>query len=314
MKRLVSRLPSMRALIAFEAVVRLGSVTAAARELGSTQPSVSQHLRSLESDFGLPLFRKAGRRLQPTSAALAYFDQVSAAFHQLADGADRLRGEGIRSGRRLVLSANFGFAHLWLLPRLALLEAAARDIEIQVLPADRDDGPEQAHSDIDIYFGPFGRCLPGDTPLFEELVFPVCSPAFARERRLDRSTTPQALLELPLLHMDEQDPRWLDWPRWLSMAGTTRPLRPARMYYRNYPLLLNAASAGHGVALGWDRLVDRLIADGRLVAISVPVRRSGWGYVLRRPARPTAASEALCMALLAQLTADRSGTAASHEP
>lgn len=55
------RLPPMQTLSAFEAAARLASFTAAARELGSTQPAVSQRVVQLEEDLGTPLFER-GRR------------------------------------------------------------------------------------------------------------------------------------------------------------------------------------------------------------------------------------------------------------
>jgi len=50
----------------FVEVARLGSVTAAARELGRSQPAISHRLRCLERELGVPLFEKIGRRLQLT--------------------------------------------------------------------------------------------------------------------------------------------------------------------------------------------------------------------------------------------------------
>ena len=55
----------------FEAVARLGSVTAAARTLGVTQPTVSVQLRALERALGVPLLERRGRRLLPTEAGRA---------------------------------------------------------------------------------------------------------------------------------------------------------------------------------------------------------------------------------------------------
>lgn len=52
----------------FEAVARLGSVTAAARALGVTQPTVSVQVRALERSLGVSLLERRGRRLLPTDA------------------------------------------------------------------------------------------------------------------------------------------------------------------------------------------------------------------------------------------------------
>ena len=50
------------------AVARHGSVTAAARELHYSQPSVSHHLARLEAEVGMPLTQRAGRGLRLTEA------------------------------------------------------------------------------------------------------------------------------------------------------------------------------------------------------------------------------------------------------
>jgi DNA-binding transcriptional LysR family regulator len=50
----------------FHEVARTGSVTAAARALGRSQPAVSHRLRALEDELGVPLFERQGRRLAVT--------------------------------------------------------------------------------------------------------------------------------------------------------------------------------------------------------------------------------------------------------
>ena len=279
MKRLVSRLPSLRALVAFEAVVRLGSVTAAARELGSTQPSVSQHLRVLEQDLQQALFGKAGRGLKPTPEARELYRVVAPALNRMADGADRLREQARAAGGRVVIRAHFGFAHLWLLPRLDALEATVPGVQVQVEPEDADG--EDRDADIEVVFGRFDRRRVDEVRLFCETVYPVCSPGLAQAHGLSGETPASALARLPLLHMDEHDPRWLDWTGWLQRCGVEQAPRPVRMHYKNYPLLLNAAMAGQGVALGWRYLIDPMVADGRLLVVGASVRRDGWGYMLR---------------------------------
>jgi LysR family transcriptional regulator, low CO2-responsive transcriptional regulator len=57
-------------LAVFEAIVRLGSFTRAARELHMAQPTVSGLVRKLTDAAGSPLFEKRGRHLVPTAAGL----------------------------------------------------------------------------------------------------------------------------------------------------------------------------------------------------------------------------------------------------
>lgn len=59
-------LPSMKALAAFEATVRLGSMSAAAKELCISQPLVSQRIRALEEELGIVLVDRTSKPVCPT--------------------------------------------------------------------------------------------------------------------------------------------------------------------------------------------------------------------------------------------------------
>ena len=67
----MDRLPPLDSLLAFEAVLRLGSMTQAAAELRLTQSAISHRIRRLEGFMGVPLLRRGGRGLEPTPAGAA---------------------------------------------------------------------------------------------------------------------------------------------------------------------------------------------------------------------------------------------------
>lgn len=82
---------NLKSLECFRAIINTGSATAAAQQLGVTQPAVSRLLGQLESRIGFPLFYRSKGRLVPTDEALAYYKEVDIALqsmervHQLAD-------------------------------------------------------------------------------------------------------------------------------------------------------------------------------------------------------------------------------------
>jgi len=76
----MDRLPPLNGLRAFEAVSRLGSLSAAARALGVTHGAVSQQIRGLEQALQVPLFVHEGRRLQLTESGRALVPQIQRAF------------------------------------------------------------------------------------------------------------------------------------------------------------------------------------------------------------------------------------------
>ena len=116
-----------------------------------------------------------------------------------------------------------------------------------------------------IAFGPAEWPGCAAEPLFPEIVLPICAPGL-----LDRHgppTEPAALAALPLLHLEAgHGRRWLDWPGFLAALGCPPAGRGEHgLTINNYPLLIQAALAGQGVALGWRPLVDDLMAAGQLV-------------------------------------------------
>ncbi|TIL56504.1 MAG: LysR family transcriptional regulator, partial [Mesorhizobium sp.] len=75
-------LPTTSALAAFEAVARLGSFTAAARELDLTQGAISRQVGLLEEQFGRRLFERDSRNVRLSTAGEAYAEAVRSALGQ----------------------------------------------------------------------------------------------------------------------------------------------------------------------------------------------------------------------------------------
>jgi DNA-binding transcriptional LysR family regulator len=72
----------LRELEIFHAIMRGGSITEAARILGISQPAVSTALRYAEDQIGMPLFRRAHGRVEPTPEAMNLFPEVEALFQK----------------------------------------------------------------------------------------------------------------------------------------------------------------------------------------------------------------------------------------
>jgi DNA-binding transcriptional LysR family regulator len=269
--------PSLKALQAFEATIRLGSMTAAAREIGTSQPAVSQRIRHLEEVLGTPLIVRGLKRAVASPAGRAYYDEIAGPLHWIQAATRNHIAEAAGQGRRVVIAANFGFAHLWLLPRLDELEAHFPEMTFEIVPVDGDTTNNHSRADILIRFGHFGAVGAHEFPLLAERVYPVGAPEILARCGLSGTLDQGAVSKVPLLHMDTGDPRWLDWPRWCQLAGLPAP-PPGRFFYRNYPLLMRAVADGAGVALVWDGLDEDL--DTRLYRLQPTVERPDWGYIL----------------------------------
>jgi DNA-binding transcriptional LysR family regulator len=92
-------------LTAFLAVVRHGSVTAAAQELYVTQPSVSAAVAALERELGVELTERAGRNVRPTAAGREYARYANHVVGLLKEGAEVAGRVAAGAEQRLRLAA-----------------------------------------------------------------------------------------------------------------------------------------------------------------------------------------------------------------
>ncbi|MEO0372082.1 MAG: LysR substrate-binding domain-containing protein, partial [Pseudomonadota bacterium] len=95
--------------------------------------------------------------------------------------------------------------------------------------------------------------------------------------------SPEDLLQQSLIEVTSNHTEWLNWKTWFSELKTDPDLRHST-FVNTYPLAIQAALDGLGIALGWGHLVDRHLQDGSLVRPlgDVHVRTHSGYYLLRR--------------------------------
>lgn len=281
MRELHRRLPVLGGLIAFEAAGRHRNFTRAAGELHVSQAAVSRRIRELEERLGMPLFERLHRSVALTDAGERLHAAVSYGFDHVADTIAQL--EQMRAARHVGVAANNAVAFYWLRQRVMAYRREAPDVDLAVFASDRDPGFETDGVDVAIRYGagqwPDARA----TLLFEESVFPVCAPSYREAAAC--LETPEDLLRATLLYMDPQGPDWVTWSEWLRARGVDPGGRlPPGPTFNSYPVLLQAAIDGQGVAMGTAHLLEPLLDDGTLVRPMAQEYRPGRGYFLALPA------------------------------
>lgn len=268
------RLPSLNALRAFEAVARHLSLTKAAQELHVTPAAVSHQIKALEADLGVSLLRRLKGKFVLTETAQAALPLLSGGFDQIAEAARRMRLD--ETQRFLTISVSPTFAVTWLVRRLGSFSAAFPEIDVRLQTTNAITDFSSDGVDIAIRFG--AGDYPGEQAirLFDEEIFPVCSPLLLdRGPPLDR---PADLAGHSLLHvewtwsMTRGEP--LDWQMWLRAAGAGEVDAQRGPRFSNAGLALQAAIEGLGPALGSEALVGDELAAGRLVRpfdVALPV-------------------------------------------
>jgi LysR family glycine cleavage system transcriptional activator len=257
------QLPALGALRTFEAAARHLSFTLAAEELGVTPAAVSHQVRSLEGQLGLKLFSRTSRVVQLTEAGGILLAGATEALDGLARCVARLRGMDDRP--RLTVSSSPSLAAKWLVPRLHRFLQAHPDTDIRVEVSNRLVDFAQEEVALAIRFGR------GEYPglsvdrLFDETIFPVCSPRLLKGRRPLRE--PSDLRHHTLIHVEwqAQGATWPDWRMWMLAAGLPDLDATRGLHFSQTSLALQAAIDGHGVALGESTLAADDLASGRLM-------------------------------------------------
>lgn len=259
------RLPPLDLLLTFEAAARLLSFTRAAEERFVTQSAVSRQIRALEDELKVTLFRRGHRALELTAEGQLLAASCRQALGQLRETVARLRAPSAR--RVLTITTTPGLASLWLIPRLAHFTRRHSGIDVRIdVTFERRD---LVRDDIDVAVR-YGTADSGEgTKLFDEEVLPVCSPALLAPGS-PPLRRPADLAQHTLLRMDQDTAAAigmpLEWRSWLAAMGVPDLEPRAMLTFSNYDEEIGAAVHGQGVALGRRPLVDRLLADGRLVA------------------------------------------------
>ena len=274
----LKKLPPLKPLRGFEAATRRQSIRDAAEELCLTHPAISHQVQSLEEALGVPLFAQVGRGIVSTEEGRLLYPYVRAAFETLIEGVEAARRHALDQPLRLQTYVTASIR--WLAPRLAQFRAENPTINLTVTSTTDEWAFDADNADLGFVYcaaAPEGRFH--WTPLFDYVLFPVCSPATAA------SIGPQArvedLLTRPLIAVSTEVRHW---ETWFAAAGVT--FTPAKPYIvvDTLALALEMAVSSEAVVLVNGPFVDADLASGRLVRpLAHGVQCPGaWGLICRK--------------------------------
>jgi LysR family transcriptional regulator, glycine cleavage system transcriptional activator len=261
MDRHSRKLPPLSRLKPFEAAARHESFSQAAIELGLTQTAISKQIALLEKEMGILLFERRNRAVFLTDAGRRLGRAVGDALSEVAAEIELLQGE--RRSSELVLHCQLCEAFYWLMPRLARFHEQNPGVELRVVSSLKPltETPEG----FDVAIQTSGRASGSARLAFTaaDNIFPVCAPTLVSDQVLPLK--PDDLAAFPLLSHSVVPQDWMDWQHWFEGIGERLPRRPRLVPFDSYPLALQAAVAGQGVALGWKRTTEGMIAEGKLI-------------------------------------------------
>lgn len=281
----------------------------AAQELNVTQPSVSQTIKVLEQRCGVALFVRGNRGVTLTPEGRVLQDAVQGGFRQIEDSLRAISALGVNY---LTFAASTSAAAHWLMPKFYQLQTDHPNLKIKLVTTDRDLEPD---SDIDVTIWIRDRDFdrPNSWYLCDEVVFPVCTPAY-----LQRHAPLRRVADLAghrLLHAHDRFRRRTGWGDWMAGLGYAAPQDQPDMVVHDHLLAVHAALAGEGVALGWNLTFALLLRNGLLVRPLADELRTGKAFFLvgRQGARVSRPLEQMVHWLIEGTAHLRDGARAASE-
>jgi LysR family transcriptional regulator, glycine cleavage system transcriptional activator len=255
---------TLSTLRGFEAAARRASFALAANELHLSHSAVSHQIKLLEAELGQPLFRRVGRSVVLTDAGNDFARTVRQIFQRLEDGVARLAPYQKPGG--VILYTTMAFARGFVLPRMARFRAELADVDLWLDTSERKVDFKTDEVDILITQAE-GAAAHGaiDSHLADDQRVPLAAPALIA-RMAHSPVAASQLASWPLLH-DESDVTWREW-----FAKLQQPTEDtiSESNFSDHALMIEAAAAGHGVALGSVICAEPYLRSGALIILDGP--------------------------------------------
>ena len=283
MRLLLRNVRQLQRLAVFEAVGRLGNFTAAAAELGMSQPAVSKQMKLLEGTLRTALFDRGTNRSNLTRDGVLLHQTVTEAFGILEARLSGLRGHV----DQLRVAVQPSVAESWFAPRLGELRRVLEPTQLQLTVFDHDRELADLDHHVSIRFG--DGHVPGlcSKQLVSEVVVPVASPELARRLGLAPGSPADALLDAPLVHIDPTGRGWTDWAGWFAANGLAYVPPADAVVFPTYGSAVPLAISGNGIILSWRTLMGEHVRSGLLLEVGPIVTLPDHGYFMHWPSALT---------------------------
>jgi len=278
-------LPPLTALRHFEAAARHLSFKRAAEELAVSPAAVTHQVKLLEAWLGTALFVRLTRRIHLTSAGDKLARQATQMFADLAETARQISGQPDLKFVTVKLGRYFGAK--WLSPRLRDFWREHPGIDLRLHHSVNELPDDPPDVDLAVLWGDGNWAMPVVEPLLSVNSVALCAPGMKKMAK--------AFLRSPkrtnrmLLHYRDHS----GWQEWFASVGLAPDLAAQGQIFDDANVVIEAAAAGQGIALGYLPISQVELDLGRL-ALAHPHHctcRNGYYLVYRRDAiaRPSVA-------------------------
>ena len=250
----------------FTTLIKLGTLSAAAQEMGVTPPSVSKRLASLEARLGVRLLNRTTRRISLTPEGEIYVGEGANVLAELDALERRVAGAKTVPRGQLKVSATLGFGRRHIAPALSKFARAFPEVEVQLDLTDKPVNLVEQGYDASIRFGelPDARLTARLLAANKRLL--CAAPSYLR--RTGEPSRPSELRRHPCLFIRESDEIFGTWHLRCGNRRETVKVR-GPLSSNDGDCALSWALDGHGILMRsqWD--AAPYIRSGRLRPVLV---------------------------------------------
>lgn len=253
------RLPPLTALHYFNVVAKLGSFTAAAKQLCVTEGAVSRQMKLLAEFYAKPLFEKSGRGVALTQSGQLLATTTHSAFESISQVSEQL----LADQTQLTINVTTSFAIRWLLPKLADFERRYPEYRLQMQASSSEQALRGKSFDVQISYylsGSEPAALEADK-LQDEWLLAVCAPSYLTD---NTKINIQQLGQYRLLLNEMTGRDWRLWGEKLQLDNLSIAIDRGLKFEQD-DVAIQTAVAGHGISLANTAYIQSELALGSLV-------------------------------------------------
>ncbi|BCN26556.1 LysR family transcriptional regulator [Vibrio alfacsensis] len=258
-------------LMMFHTIAQEGSITAAARKLEIAPPSVSQALKMLEEQLGLPLFTRTTRRIELTEAGQQLYERTRPSMSDLSLAIESISDlRRVPSGKVRITLPRFVYQSLL---KPIYIEFCQRypDIQLEISVSDKAVDIIREGFDMGIRFGDKVE----DGMIARQLTPPVKEALFASPSYLEQYGVPKTpkdlqqhkLIQYRFISSNQIAPLTLN-----QKSETVTVNMPIALIVNDTDLMVDAAINGLGIG----RIVTPIVEDDFAQGLIVPVLEEFW--------------------------------------
>lgn len=222
-----------------------------------TQAAVSQQIAQLEERLGVQLFVRMHRKVELTEEGRSLAAALQTSFEQIGAAIRRIKRRQDHRILKLVMFPTLAIR--WMLPRMAHFHERHPDLDVQITTSMKLVDFVNDDVDFSILYNeqvPKGVIA---TPIFSEVLTPVCSPKLIDGQNLDVAD----IGKYTWIHSTN---RLSNWASWVDFAGLNIKPSGPQMFLGNSYLAYQAAIDGMGFAMAQLAYVEQDLKEGRLIA------------------------------------------------